>query len=78
MRATVRLLFVSPLLLCVSLSACAFDVVPLGEDEADAFRVGQGPGTRHLAEALEGGGDLTLRDLFDQADNCLLYTSRCV
>jgi endonuclease/exonuclease/phosphatase family metal-dependent hydrolase len=73
LRFTLSLLPATALL--VGAGACGLEGFPLGFDDADGFSLADSPNTLHLADALEQGGSLTFRDLFEKAD-ALTFTSR--
>lgn len=58
------LAFVLPL----SLGCSDLGAIGLGGDETDEFKIGDSSATAHLKDALEGGADLTFRDLFEKGD----------
>jgi endonuclease/exonuclease/phosphatase family metal-dependent hydrolase len=51
-----------------SLAACDLGAIGLGGDETDGFKIADSAATAHLGAALDGGGDLTFQQLFEQGD----------
>lgn len=42
--------------------------IALGGDDTDGFQIGASAATAHLADAIDGGGDLTFQQLFEKGD----------
>lgn len=47
---------------------CDLGAVALGGDETDDFQIGESAATAHLKDAIEGGDDMTFRQLFEKGD----------
>lgn len=43
--------------------------IPIGKDDADDFKLGGVPVLKHIADALEGGSDLTIGELITRGDD---------
>ena len=56
-------------LLSALVAGCDLGEVAMGGDETDSFKLIDASAMRHLGEALEGGADLTLSDIFDRGDS---------
>ncbi len=49
----------------LSAAGCNYGDVALGGDETDDFKIGESGPTGHLKEAIDGGADLTFRQMFE-------------